>query len=53
MLMTLHIIQEVGLCSEVGVDMLRKGGNAADGELRCSSPAQNFCCNFLHYARQA
>lgn len=23
--------QEVGLCSEIGIDTLRKGGNAADG----------------------
>lgn len=25
--------QEIGICSEIGVDILRQGGSAADGKL--------------------
>jgi gamma-glutamyltranspeptidase len=25
-------MQEVGTCSEIGIDILQQGGNAADGE---------------------
>lgn len=29
--------QEVGTCSEIGVDILMKGGNAVDGEFSCDA----------------
>ena len=29
-----YIFQEVGVCSDIGVDILKKGGNAADGQFK-------------------
>lgn len=43
--------QEVGTCSEIGIDILQQGGNAADGEYQCFADVLDHMADGCSYDR--